>query len=41
MDQINARHGRHTAHYASLHDTDEKAPTHIAFNRIPELSELE
>jgi DNA polymerase IV len=41
MDKINARHGRHTAHYASLHDTDEKAPTYIAFNRIPELSELE
>jgi len=41
MDQINDRHGTHTAYYASLHDTDEKAPTRIAFNRIPELSELE
>jgi DNA polymerase-4 len=41
MDQINARHGTHTAYYGSLHDTEEKAPTRIAFNRIPELSELE
>ena len=41
MDQINDRHGTHTAYYASLYDTDEKAPTRIAFNRIPELSELE
>lgn len=40
MDQINARHGTHTAYYASLYDTEEKAPTRIAFNRIPELSEL-
>ena len=41
MDLINSKHGGEAAYYASLFDTKEKAPTHIAFNRIPELSEFE
>jgi DNA polymerase IV len=40
MDDINERHGKHTAYYASLSDTFEDAPTRIAFSRVPDLSEF-
>ncbi|MFZ4405354.1 MAG: DNA polymerase Y family protein, partial [Pseudobdellovibrionaceae bacterium] len=40
VDQINQKHGKGTIYPAILSQTTDKAPTRIAFTRIPELDEV-
>ncbi len=41
MDQINERWGRDMAYYAALKDAEGRAPSRIAFTRIPDLREFD
>lgn len=41
VDKINAKHGRDTVYAGSLHGQRERAPTRIAFSRIPGLDEVD
>jgi DNA polymerase-4 len=41
MDAINKKFGRDTIYVGSLHDNLDKAPTRIAFSRIPGLDEVD
>ncbi len=41
VDKINAKHGRDTVYAGSLHGQQKRAPTRIAFSRIPGLDEVD
>ncbi len=40
VDEINKKYGKHAVHIGSLNKALDKAPTRIAFSRIPELEEF-